>query len=138
MKAIRIIVPEAHDGLGGVHHEGDVISLPADVTAIFIERGVAVEATEVDAKQAKALAAKREDDQRAAELEGSAKARMRGFDELPKEVRDTLNENDGSVHAALVEHLAVDEEAEFDGIEDGDPEPETPRPRRGRRRSTSE
>ena len=135
VKAIRIIVPEAHDGLGGIHRQGDVVSLPDDVTQVFLDRKIAVEASEVDFKQAKALAAKREDDQRAAELHGAAKARMSHYDSLPPDVRQELQETDAPVHEAVVKHLAdepvVDEWDEHElTVEDAEPE----RPKRGRKK----
>lgn len=145
MKAIRIIAPEVHDGLGGIHRQGDVVSLPDDVTKVFLERGVAVVASEVDFKQAKELARQHEDDRRAAELHGQARARMGQFDNLPPEVRDALRETDGSVHEAAVKHLAAPEiiTDEWDDPDFAEPEPEPeddPRPskKRGKRRRSDE
>ena len=58
MKAVRIIVPEVHDGLGGVHKAGDIAVLPAEVAQIFIEKNCGVEASDVEHAEAIAKAEK--------------------------------------------------------------------------------
>lgn len=38
-KQVRIVVPEVHDGLGGVHRAGETPTLPSDVADILIGLG---------------------------------------------------------------------------------------------------
>lgn len=42
-RTVQIIVPEVHDGLGGVHYHGSTPELPGNICDLFVERGCAVE-----------------------------------------------------------------------------------------------
>jgi hypothetical protein len=101
-KVIKITVPEVHDGLGGVHKAGDVVALPADVAAIFIERNCGVPATDADRDQAITQAEQDADQRRLDLLKASAVARMQVFDMMPPNVRDAAREQGDD---AITEHM---------------------------------
>ena len=88
MKAVRIIAPEVHDGLGGVHKAGDIAVLPAEVAQIFIEKNCGVEASDVEYAEAIAKAEAVLDDKRMAENKAAAVQRMRVHDAMPPDVRE--------------------------------------------------
>jgi len=37
MQAVKIVVAEVHDGLGGIHHAGDIVALPDDVRITAVQ-----------------------------------------------------------------------------------------------------
>lgn len=117
-KVVKVIVPEVHDGLGGVHRAGDVVELPLDVAQIFLARNCAVPVSDEDVI---AHVRKAEEDMRArhyAEQQALAAKRMRLFDSLPPDVRARARE--------------LGEEAIDDYIGSLTPKAEQPAKRRGR------
>jgi hypothetical protein len=88
---------DLHDGLGGVHKHGAVVSLPDDIAdqlvaaklAIFLDGSSAIKATAANkaAQEARIQAARQH----------SAKMRMELYDTLPKEVRARADEEGDSV-----------------------------------------
>lgn len=117
-KVVKVIVPEVHDGLGGVHRAGDVVELPLDVAQIFLARNCAVPVSDEDVI---AHVRKAEEDMRArhyAEQQALAAKRMRLFDSLPPDVRARARE--------------LGEEAIDDYIGSLTPKAEQPPKRRGR------
>lgn len=102
MKTVCITWPEAvHDGLGGVHPPGSVVALPADIAQIFVDKGRAKWADDInetkalaDAKQA---AVDRAAQARVDEAKAHADKAMAIHDAMPKEVRDQANELGGDV-----------------------------------------
>lgn len=104
MRAIRITVPEVHDGLGGVHRSGDVVSLPDDITVILVEqlkRAVYADGDEVAAAEKRAT--ELEDARRHAELEAGARSRMQAYDTLPPEVRKEIQETGAPVQDVIAD-----------------------------------
>lgn len=101
-KVVRILCPEFHDGLGGVHKFGDVVELPLDVALVGLSRKKVelVEREDIIEHVRKA-----EEDMRArhlAEQQVLAAKRMRLFDALPAEVRAVAREHgDEAVDAFL-------------------------------------
>lgn len=91
-KVVRILCSEFHDGLGGVHKQGDIVELPADVAMVGLSRRM-VEL--VDSEAIIEHVRKAEEDMRArhlAEQQALAAKRMRLFDSLPPEVRERARE----------------------------------------------
>ena len=101
-RAVRITTREVHDGLGGVHTEGQIVSLPLDICEIFIARKLAEYVTDDVAGQA-VKDAKEDAHQRNLEmLASSARARMSIYDAMPPEVREGAREHgDEAIHAHL-------------------------------------
>jgi hypothetical protein len=102
MQAVKIIVAEVHDGLGGVHHAGDVVALPDDVVQVFLARHLAIPADAIDVSGAIHRAKIAESERLAAELKANAVQRMRTFDEMPPDVRAQARELGDD---AITEHL---------------------------------
>ena len=96
-RAVKITTREVHDGLGGVHTEGQIVSLPLDICEIFITRNLAVYVTEDVADKA-VKNAKEDAHQRNLELlAASARARMQIFDAMPADVREAAREHGDEV-----------------------------------------
>lgn len=109
-KVVRITVPEVHDGLGGVHRAGDVVELPMDVAAIFLQRNCAVPVSNEDVI---AHVRKAEEDMRArhlAEQQALAAKRMRLFDMLPASVRAQAREHGEEAVDAYISSLTPKED----------------------------
>ena len=112
MKAVRIIVPEVHDGLGGVHKAGDIAVLPAEIAQIFIDKNCGVEASEAEHAAAIAKAEAALDDRRMAENKAAAVQRMRVHDAMPSDVREAAREiGDDAITLHLNEIAKADEAA---------------------------
>lgn len=115
-KVVRILSHEFHDGLGGVHKQGDIVELPADVAMVGLSRRM-VEL--VDSEAIIEHVRKAEEDMRArhfAEQQALAAKRMRLFDSLPPDVRARARE--------------LGEEAIDEYIGTLTPKAEQPKPRR--------
>ena len=101
-KIVRITIPEVHDGLGGVHKQGDVVALPGEIADLFIAKNCGVEATDADYQEAVKSAAGAAETRRIAAVQGGAIARMRTFDLMPPEVRAAArDEGDGAMSTYL-------------------------------------
>jgi hypothetical protein len=117
-KVVRILSHELHDGLGGVHKQGDVVELPAEVAYVAIGRHMA---ELVDSEAIIEHVRQAEEDMRArhlAEQQALSAKRMRLFDSLPPDVRARARE--------------LGEEAVDDYIATLLPKAEQPKRRRGR------
>jgi|GEM_PF-6650542 len=117
-KVVRILCAEFHDGLGGVHKQGDVVELPADVAFVGLSRK---KVELVEPEDVREHIRKAEEDMKArhlAEQQALSAKRMRLFDALPPEVRAAARE--------------TGEEAVDDYIATLTPTVEQPKKRRGR------
>jgi len=130
MKAVRIIAPEVHDGLGGVHKAGDIAVLPAEVAQIFIEKNCGVEASDVEYAEAIAKAEAVLDDKRMAENKAAAVQRMRVHDAMPADVREAAREiGDDAITTHLNEIAKAEDEAR---------KMDEPKKRRGKKKAAAE
>lgn len=86
-KRVKIIVPEVHDGLGGIHKVNDRPVFESALADLFIEKKVAVLDGTISQAEAKKLASESEDAQRQTDQKIRAAAVMQRHDALPAEDR---------------------------------------------------
>ena len=87
-KRVRIIVPEVHDGLGGVHRIDETPSLPADIAALFVAKKMAtlVDDTTSQADLRKQAAEDKTARERLA-IKTKAELVMEAHDRMPAQIR---------------------------------------------------
>lgn len=111
LTTLRILVPEVHDGLGGIHRAGDIVALPKDVADVFLTRNLAALADSSDTKAAEAKAKQVEIERQHADMKSRAESAMRLHDALPADLRSVVNEHGNAALDAILKEAAEKEAA---------------------------
>lgn len=127
MKTIKIVLPPSrknvHDGLGGIHVNGDVVELPDETADALVAMKLAAFADASSAIDAERAHKERAEIERMAQQKARARSAMAVHDALPAEVRVAVHELGDDV---TEDYLA--------GLERDDSEPAPSKPNRRQRR----
>lgn len=131
MKQVRITLPEGradvHDGVGGIHKQGQMVELPDEVADQFVAMRLAVfldDSSRIEAERANKA---RADDSRIAQQRARAVQSMSVHDALPAEVRHVVHEEGDEATEDYLARLASK-------LHEGDMPPEGLPPKRPRGR----
>jgi hypothetical protein len=104
-KSVRITVRDVHDGLGGVHHHGDIVEFDAELADFLISRGQAERVQRAEVREAVANAVDMSIERNLREVKSQAEARQAIYDSLPPEVRALAREHGDDVVRVYLDKL---------------------------------
>lgn len=116
MKTIKIVLPperkNVHDGLGGVHVNGDVVELPDETADALVAMKLAAFADTSSAIDAAKAHKERADLERMAQQKARARSSMAVHDSLPADVRAAVHEHGDDVTEDYLAGIAREHESE--------------------------
>ncbi len=114
MKTIKIVLPperkNIHDGIGGVHVNGDVVTLPDETADALVALKFAAFADASSALDAAKAHEARAEAARMAQQKARARAAMAVHDSLPEQVRAAVHEHGDDVTEDYLAGIARESE----------------------------